>query len=124
MMTVVPALVAPPLALVAKFYRGLADDSRLAILTMLLRGEQTSGELAARTGLSASNTSRHLSCLRECGLVESRQEWRNVYYRLSEGVALLLEQNACLAARLAERIAACTNPLMERQGVAAPGRMV
>ncbi|MCL4239813.1 MAG: helix-turn-helix domain-containing protein [Dehalococcoidia bacterium] len=35
-------------------------------------GEQTSGEIATRTGLSASNTSRHLACLRECGLVESR----------------------------------------------------
>lgn len=120
-MALAPAPGAPTLTILAKFYRGLADDSRLAILTMLLRGEQTSGELAGRTGLSASNTSRHLSCLRECGLVESRQQWRNVYYRLSEGVAPLLEQNARLAARLAERIAACTDPLMERQGLAAPG---
>ena len=107
-------IAAPPhLTVLSKFYRGLGDLSRLAILTRLQDGEQTSGEIAARTGLSCSNTSRHLSCLQDCGLVESRQEWRFVYYRLADGVPALLEQNAAMAAELAERIAACVNPAME-----------
>lgn len=100
------------LAILTKFYRGMADPSRLAIMTRLRDGEQTSGEIATRTGLSASNTSRHLACLRECGLVESRQEWRTVYYCLARGVSELLEHNAAVAAELAERIAACENPAM------------
>jgi len=101
------------LAVLTKFYRGMADPSRLAILTRLQDGEQTSGEIATGTKLSASNASRHLACLRECGLVESRQEWRTVYYRLASGVAELLEHNATVAADLAERIAACENPAMK-----------
>lgn len=99
-------------SVLAKFYRGMSDPSRLAILTRLTDGEQTSGEIANRTGLSPSNASRHLSCLRECGLVESRHEWRTVYYRLAGGVAALLEHNAAVAAELAERIAACAHPAM------------
>ncbi|RIL03560.1 transcriptional regulator [bacterium] len=95
-----------------KFYRGLGDPSRLAILTRLQQGEQTSGEVATCTGLSPSNASRHLACLRECGLIESRQEWRTVYYRLAGGVSSLLERNAALAGELAERIGACANPAM------------
>ncbi len=103
---------ASDLGILTKFYRGLADPSRLAILTRLQRGEQTSGAVAASTGLSPSNASRHLACLRECGLVESRQEWRTVSYRLADGVGPLLERNAALAGELAERIATCSNPAM------------
>ncbi len=99
--------------MLSKFYRGMADPSRLTILTGLQEGEQTSGEIAISTGLSPSNASRHLACLRECGLVESRQEWRTVHYRLAGGVAELLEHNATVAAELAERIAACENPAMK-----------
>lgn len=105
--------VATDLGVLSKFYRGMADLSRLAILTRLQDGEQTSGEIAISTDLSPSNASRHLACLRECGLVESRQEWRTVYYRLAGGVAELLEHNAAVAAELAERIAACENPAMK-----------
>ena len=101
------------LGVLTKFYRGLADPSRLAILTRLQEGEQTSGEVASCTGLSPSNASRHLACLRECGLVESRQEWRTVYYRLAHGVGSLLEQNAAVAGELAERIATCAHPAMQ-----------
>ena len=101
------------LGVLTKFYRGLADPSRLAILTRLQEGEQTSGEVASCTGLSPSNASRHLACLRECGLVESRQEWRTVYYRLAQRVGSLLDQNAALAGELAERIETCTNPAMK-----------
>lgn len=100
------------LAVLSRFYRSMADPSRLAILTQLQDGEQTSGEIATRASLTPSNASRHLTCLRECGLVESRQEWRTVYYRLGAGVAALLKHNAAIATELAERIAACENPAM------------
>ncbi len=99
--------------MLSKFYRGMADPSRLAILTRLRDGEQTSGEIAISTDLSPSNASRHLACLRECGLVESRQEWRTVYYSLAREVPELLEHNAIVAAELADRIAACENPAMK-----------
>jgi DNA-binding transcriptional ArsR family regulator len=95
------------LSIRARFFRGLADLSRLAILEALRTGELTSGDVAAAAGLSPSNTSRHLACLKECGLVEARQDWRCVYYCLAEGVAELLTTSDAFIERVADRIAAC-----------------
>ncbi len=103
-----PPVASPTLTIRAKFFRGLADPSRLAILEALRDGEQTVGELVAATGLTQSNTSNHLACLRDCGLVASRQEWRSVYYRLAhEAVAQLLRAADDLIAVTSEEIAAC-----------------
>ncbi|HEY3062025.1 MAG TPA: helix-turn-helix domain-containing protein [Chloroflexota bacterium] len=79
---------------------------------MLRDGERTAGDAAAATGLSPSNASKHLACLRECGLMESRQDWRHVYYRLAEGVSQLLYTNDTFIERVADRIAACQRPEM------------
>lgn len=97
----------------ARFFHGLADPSRLAILDALVDGEHTAGEAAAAAGISASRASRHLACLKDCGLVEARQEWRHVHYRLAAGVAELLAVNDMFIERVAERIAACERPEME-----------
>ncbi len=97
----------------ARFFHSLADPSRLAILDALGRGERTAGEVALAAGLSPSNASRHLACLRECGLVESRQDWRHVYYRLVDGVAELLSSTDAFLGRIADRVAACQRPELE-----------
>jgi DNA-binding transcriptional ArsR family regulator len=60
--------------------------SRLALLEALGEGERTAGEVAAAAAVSPSNASRPLACLRERGLVASRQDWRQVCYRLADGV--------------------------------------
>jgi DNA-binding transcriptional ArsR family regulator len=99
----------------ARFFHGLADPSRLAILDALSDGEHTAGHVANTAGLSPSNASRHLACLKDCGLVEARQEWRRIYYRLAEGVAELLLANDRFIERVAERVAACERPEMESQ---------
>src|SRR5947209_6329959 len=105
-----PVLAEPTLSLEAKLFRGFADPSRLALLLALRDGEKTVGELATETGLLQSNASGHLACLRECGLVESRQEWRRVFYRLADPrVAELLGTAEALVVATAERIYACVN---------------
>lgn len=98
-----------------RFFRGLADPSRLAILDALGHGERTVGEAAAAAGLSVSNASRHLACLKGCGLVEARQDWRHVHYRLADGVAELLGMSEGFIERVADRIAACERPEMGEQ---------
>ena len=98
----------------ARFFDGLADPARLALLDALRDGERTAGDAALASGLSASNASRHLACLRECGLVESRQDWRYVYYRLADGVADMLDANNAFVERVAYRIVACQRPEMRR----------
>lgn len=100
------------LSIRARFFRGLADLSRLAILDVLRGGELTSGDIAIAAGLTPSNASRHLACLKACGLVEARQDWRCVYYRLGEGVAELLTTSDAFIERVADRVAACQRPEM------------
>ena len=101
-----------PVRIRARFFEGLADPARLALLDALRDGERTAGDAAAASGLSPSNASKHLTCLRECGLVESRQDWRHVYYRLSDGVARILDANEAFIEHVADRIAACERPEM------------
>ncbi len=98
----------------ARFFEGLADPARLAILDALRDGERIAGDAAAVSGLSPSNASKHPACLRECGLVKSRQDWRHVYYRLSDGVAKILDANDAFIEHVADRIAACERPEMRR----------
>jgi ArsR family transcriptional regulator, cadmium/lead-responsive transcriptional repressor len=97
------------LSLKAKLFRGLADSSRLAILEALRDGERSVSDMVAETGLSQPNASTHLACLKDCGLVESRQEGRYVFYRLADArIAGLLRGAEEILADVAERVYACT----------------
>jgi ArsR family transcriptional regulator, cadmium/lead-responsive transcriptional repressor len=96
----------------ARFFDGLADPARLALLDALRDGERTAGEAAVAARLSPSNASKHLACLRECGLVESHQEWRHVHYRLADGVDQMLDATDAFIEQVADRIAACQRPEM------------
>ena len=97
------------LALKAKLFRGLADPSRLAILEALRPGERTVSELVQVTGLTQPNASGHLACLRECGLVTSRQEGRYTYYFLADArIEEVLLGSEAILADLAARIYICT----------------
>lgn len=77
-------IAALPLELKAKLLRGLSDPSRLAILEVLRDGPRSVGEIVAATGLSQSNTSNHLACLLDCGLVVRERRGRFVDYSLSD----------------------------------------
>ena len=61
----------------------LGSAGRLQILEYVAQGERSVDALAAMTGLSAANTSKHLQALRQAGLVTARKEGLRVYYRLA-----------------------------------------
>jgi len=63
-------------------FDSVADPPRRRLLDHLLSGPQTVGGLAAATGLSQPNTSRHLRILREAGLVVSRPDGQRRLYAL------------------------------------------
>jgi ArsR family transcriptional regulator, cadmium/lead-responsive transcriptional repressor len=93
----------------AKLFRGFADRSRLGILEALRAGPRTVSALVEATGLSQSNVSNHLSCLRDCGLVVSTQQGRYVSYQLSDGrVHDLLQLADELLSEVARGVYACT----------------
>jgi ArsR family transcriptional regulator, cadmium/lead-responsive transcriptional repressor len=101
-----------------RLFRALADPARLGILEVLRSRELTAGEVASAAQLTASTASRHLACLKSCGLVESRQEWRNVYYRIaSSSTSSLLEAADRVLDDVAESMAACALPERPSDGV-------
>src|SRR5258708_25787214 len=100
--------VALPTALKAKLFRGLADLSRLCLLEALRDGPLTVTALIERTGLTQSNVSNHLACLRDCGLVIASRQQRYTLYQLSdERVAMLLSIAEALLAETAQGVDAC-----------------
>ena len=93
----------------AKLFRGFSDPSRLSILAALGNGALTVGEIVHTTGLTQSNVSNHLGCLRDCGLVTAQQTGRFVYYALSDQrVGQLLRLANALLADVAKGVYDCT----------------
>lgn len=64
--------------------RALADPTRCRILVALLDGPIYPAKLAETLGLTRSNVSNHLTCLRGCGLVTATPQGRQVRYELAE----------------------------------------
>lgn len=96
-------------ALKAKLFRGFSDNSRLSILETLQEGPLTVGDIVKATGLSQSNISNHLGCLRDCGLVSVEQQGRFSVYRLSDDrVGALLNLAGELLAEVARGVYECT----------------
>lgn len=70
----------------AALFRSLGDPTRLAILRRLALGQARVGELVEEAGLAQSTVSKHLACLKECGLVDSEPVGRASVFRLSQPV--------------------------------------
>lgn len=66
------------------YFKGLADTSRLRILNLLLHGELCGCDIQHVMGTSQPNVSRHLTYLKNCGLVSDRRVGYRVFYALAE----------------------------------------
>lgn len=70
--------------MLARFFRGLDDPTRVLILELLLSGEKPVSDLVELTGSPQGRVSNHLACLRHCGYVTTRRDGRFVFYRLAD----------------------------------------
>lgn len=92
----------------AKLFRGFSDPSRLTILESLVEGSKNVSELIHITGLTQSNLSNHLACLRDCDLVKAEQQGRFVYYHLSDPrIAYLLQMTSEILDEVAHGVSQC-----------------
>jgi DNA-binding transcriptional ArsR family regulator len=66
-----------------RLFKALGDPTRLRIINLLEGGELCVCQLTAALGMGQSRISRHLSILREAGLIEDRRRGKWVHYRLS-----------------------------------------
>ena len=66
--------------------KALSDPTRREILNLLKGGPLPAGELAGRFEMSGAALSRHLSVLKEAGLIRDRREGRYIIYELNASV--------------------------------------
>jgi DNA-binding transcriptional ArsR family regulator len=97
------------MCLLAKFFNGFANSTRLSILLLLAqRGEMKVGELVEELGAPQPRVSDHLRCLAWCGYVQVRREGRNAYYSVAdERVLEVLRLGESLLRDNLERVESC-----------------
>ncbi len=66
--------------------KALSDPTRREILNRLKGGPMPAGALAAGLPMSAAAVSRHLSVLKQAGLVRDRREGMYIMYELNASV--------------------------------------
>ena len=67
-----------------EFCKALADPTRQKILGMLLEEEKTVSEIVGAFHLSQPTVSHHLDILNRYGLLSSRKEGKQVFYRTEQ----------------------------------------
>ena len=86
----------------ACLFRAFGDSTRLGIIRHLHLGPHRVVDLVEHLGLAQSTVSKHLACLRDCGLIDSTPQGRASVFSLCPDVPI----NDFLAA--AERILEAT----------------
>lgn len=81
----------------------LANKNRLLLLCQLSAGELNVTELESATGIRQPTLSQQIGVLREQKIIQSRRDGKNIYYSISNPVALemmqLLYQHFCTSKR-------------------------
>lgn len=68
----------------AELCKTFSDPKRLMIISELREGEKSVNELVATLQVPQAVVSRHLAILRNRGVVVTRREGVNIYYRLTD----------------------------------------
>ena len=68
--------------------KALSNPDRLLLLCQLSQGERTVSELETLLGIQQPTLSQQLAVLRREGLVDTRREGKQIYYRICSPAAL------------------------------------
>ena len=101
-----PPVTDEALALIASWFRTLAEPSRLKILRALEEGEKNITELVTATGLTQANVSRHVQSLVDAGMVGRRREGLTAICFIADPSITELCDNVCnnLLKRLSKQV--------------------
>jgi DNA-binding transcriptional ArsR family regulator len=89
----------------ASVFKVLANDTRLRLLHALVRADELCvTDLAAAIGMKPQAVSNQIQRLSDLGIVASRRDGTNIYYRLVDRcVSGLLDQAWCLTEEVGDR---------------------
>lgn len=76
----------------SQFLKALANPDRLLLLCQLSQGERNVSDLESLLGIQQPTLSQQLAVLRREGLVETRRDGKQVFYRISSPAALAVIQ--------------------------------
>jgi ArsR family transcriptional regulator, arsenate/arsenite/antimonite-responsive transcriptional repressor len=65
-------------------FKALAEESRLRILTLLMQDEMCVCEIEECLKMTQSNVSRHLTALKNSGILDSNKKAQWTYYKISD----------------------------------------
>ena len=82
-------------AQVAEIFKQISDGARLRILWLLCHCEECVSNIAAAMEMSDPAVSHHLKLLRGSGLIVSRREGKEVYYKLADTAQAQLLHHVC-----------------------------
>ena len=68
----------------ADFLKALSHPLRLQIIELLKKGEKNVGSIMKALSIQQSSLSRHLTVLREAGILKSRQQGTVIYYNIED----------------------------------------
>ena len=88
----------------ADLFRLLGDGSRIRVFWLLCHGEECVINLSAMMEMSSPAVSHHLRQLKSAGLIVSRREGKEVYYKAAD------TEESLLLHRTIEKIMAMTCP--------------
>ena len=69
---------------VAEVFKQISDGSRIRILWLLCHCEECVSNIAAAMNMSDPAVSHHLKLLKKSGLITSRREGKEIYYKLAD----------------------------------------
>ena len=68
----------------AELFKVFGDVTRIKIMSVLLEGELSVGEISEKLAMSPSAISHQLNILRRSKLVKTRRDGKSVYYSLDD----------------------------------------
>ena len=92
-------------AIVAEVFKQISDGSRIRILWLLCHCEECVSNIAAAMNMSDPAVSHHLKLLKKSGLIVSRRDGKEIYYKLAD------TQTANLLHHIIEEMFRITCPL-------------
>lgn len=98
------------LELIATRFRALGEPTRLKLLNILMKDEHTVGQLVEASGSGQANVSKHLSLLREAGMIDMRKDGLSTICSLADPMVKSLCEQMCT--RLREELDAKSRALM------------
>jgi DNA-binding transcriptional ArsR family regulator len=75
--------------------RALADENRLRILMRLRDGECNVTTLTEELGIAQASVSKHLTTLRQVGLVEAERRGNQMFYRIKDETVFEMCEIVC-----------------------------